>query len=114
MRLGLLLFVIAFGVGCARTPTITDTVLEKAISPSGKLMAVVIKRDVGLLNDSSLLVFAGKSPLNIEKSVPVTVVTAGGAPSISFINDDSLQIRLFGGRIHSQRESEGGLSIVYK
>jgi hypothetical protein len=106
------LFAAIFG-GCSPTPPVDDTILEKIESPSRMSVAMVVKREA-ILAEESLLVFVGPEPLNVQKEQPVVAITAGSPPKIWFENDHRLIIQLFGGSTHNRRESVGRTEIIYK
>ena len=99
--------------GCSPTPPISDTVLEKVVSPSGESIAYVVYRET-MLAQSSLLVFAGRRTIDVKKAVPVIALTDGTPPSITFLDNQTLEVRIFGGSKHNQKFEADGINVIYK
>jgi hypothetical protein len=106
------LFAVTFG-GCSPTPPVDDTILEKIESPSRKSVAMVVKRET-ILAEESLLVFVGPKGLDVKVTQPVVAITGGSPPKIRFENDTRLMVQLFGGTTHNRREVVDQIEVIYK
>jgi hypothetical protein len=93
---------------------VEERTLEEVTSPSGKLKATVLERNVGLLNPPSLIVFVHPSTKRPDKGVAVIAVTEGSPPSVAFEGDTKLRVRLFGGTKHNQKSEALGVTVVYE
>ena len=94
-------------------PEIQDSPISFALSPSGKLKATVLERDVGLLNPPSILVTlhaANREPR--DEDVLIAIVN-GAAPSVHFVSDSHLQVALHGGGEHNIITNAMGVAIQY-
>jgi hypothetical protein len=100
--------------GCVRAPKIEDVVLSAAASPSGKIKATVIERNVGLLNPPSILVMLHDAKQEPGDGTAVVAVTDGSAPLVSFDGDKKLRVRLIGGTKHNQKTEALGVIVVYE
>lgn len=107
------LFAFLLVSGCFPTPEIDDLILKKEVSPSQKIVAYVVRREV-ILADTSILVFVGPISLDIKKVDPVLAVTEGTIPEIKFIDNHTLEVHFFAGIIHNQRFQANGINIIYK
>lgn len=94
-------------------PEIKDSPISFALSPSGRIKATVLERDVGLLNPPSILVTlhsANREPR--DEDVLIAIVN-GAAPSVHFVSESHLQVALHGGREHNLITNSMGVAIQY-
>ena len=99
---------------CYVAPKIEDVVLTSAASPSGKIKATVIERNVGLLNPPSILVMLHDAKQSVGKGTAVVAITDGSAPLVTFDGDTKLRVRIVGGTKHNQRSEAMGVTIIYE
>jgi len=92
---------------------VRDKTISEARSPSGKWTATVVERDAGVMT-GSIIVFLHPSAKRPDAGEALIAITDGTAPSVDFIEDAKLRVRLFGGTKHNQREEALGVTIVYE
>jgi hypothetical protein len=107
--------VITLNVGaCIHAPKVEDVVLTSVASPSGKIKATVIERNVGLLNPPSILVMLHDAKQSAGKGTAVVAITEGSAPSVKFESDTKVRIRIVGGTKHNQQNEALGVAVIYE
>jgi hypothetical protein len=92
---------------------VVDTTISEARSPSGKWTATVVDRDAGVMT-GSIIVFLHPSTKRPATGEALIAITDGVAPSVNFVNDATLRVRLFNGTKHNRRLDALGVTIQYE
>lgn len=94
-------------------PQIQDSPISFALSPSGRIKATVLERDVGLLNPPSILVMLHSAKREPRDEDVLIAIVNGDAPSVRFVSDSHLQVELHGGREHNRITNAMAVAIEY-
>lgn len=92
---------------------VNDRVLSEARSPSGKWTASVVDRDAGVMT-GSILVFLHPTAKSHDSGEAIIAITDGSAPTVEFVDDTKLRVRVFNGTKHNQRKDAFGVTILYE
>ncbi len=90
-----------------------DKVISEARSPSGNWTATVVERDAGVMT-GSIIVFLHPFAKRHDAGEALIAITDGLAPSVEFVDDTKLRVRLFNGTKHNQRKEALGITIFYE
>lgn len=92
---------------------VSDKVLSQARSPSAKWTATVVDRDAGVMT-GSIIVFLHPTAKPHDDGEALIAITDGTAPTVEFVDDTKLRVRLFSGTKHNQRKEALGITILYE
>jgi hypothetical protein len=92
---------------------VSDKFLSEARSPSGKWTATVVDRDAGVMT-GSIIVFLHPSAKPYQKGEALIALTNATPPTVEFVDDSRLRVRLFSGTRHNKQNEALGVSILYE